>query len=101
MKRFSFKSGWSRLLDSVDVTDARNKPSLTARDALAGSRCGGAMKVMAFIEPPQGDVIEKILRHCGLWHASARRAPPAGRVRSTTRTAPRTARRHFSTSPGN
>ena len=29
-----------------------------------------------FIEPPQGGVIEKILRHCGLWHCS--RAPPAG-----------------------
>ena len=28
--------------------------------------------------PPQGDVIEKILRHCGLWHAATPRAPPAG-----------------------
>jgi len=36
------------------------------------------MKVIAFIDPPQGDVMEKILRHCGLWHASAPRAPPAG-----------------------
>ena len=44
-------------------------------DPLACPRCGGAMKVIAFIEPPQGDVIEKILRHCGLWHPSA---PPAG-----------------------
>ncbi|MFC1597233.1 hypothetical protein ACFL5Q_04740 [Planctomycetota bacterium] len=34
------------------------------------------MKVVAFLEPPQADVIEKILRHCGLWHAT--RAPPAG-----------------------
>ncbi len=33
------------------------------------------MKVIALIEPPQADVIEKILRHCGLWHSS--RAPPA------------------------
>jgi hypothetical protein len=32
------------------------------------------MKVIAFIEPPQGEVIETILRHCGLGHAS--RAPP-------------------------
>jgi len=30
---------------------------------------------IAFFEPPQADVIEKILRHCGLWHSS--RAPPA------------------------
>ena len=32
------------------------------------------MKVVAYLEPPQADVIEKILRHCGLWHAT--RAPP-------------------------
>ena len=32
---------------------------------------------MALIEPPQSDVIEKILRHCGLWRASSLRAPPA------------------------
>ena len=34
------------------------------------------MKVVAFIDPPQNGVIEKILRHCGLWQASAPRAPP-------------------------
>jgi len=34
------------------------------------------MKVIAFIEPPQGHIIERILRHCGLWHCS--RAPPGG-----------------------
>ncbi len=38
--------------------------------------CRGQMKVIAFIEPPQADVIEKILRHCGLWCSSAPRAPP-------------------------
>ena len=32
--------------------------------------------MVAFIEPPQRAVIEKILRHCGLWQASAPRAPP-------------------------
>ena len=47
-------------------------------DALACPQCGGQMKVITFIEPPQGDVIEKILRHCGLWHPSSPRAPPAG-----------------------
>ena len=31
-------------------------------DPLMCPRCGGAMKVIAFIEPSQGDVIEKILR---------------------------------------
>jgi hypothetical protein len=46
-------------------------------DPLACPKCGGLMKVVAFIEPPQGDVIERILRHCGLWHPAAPRAPPA------------------------
>jgi len=49
---------------------------------------GGAMKVIAFIEPPQGDVIEKILRGHrraamvgGLWDpASPPRPPPGGSV---------------------
>jgi len=45
-------------------------------DPLACPRCGGQMKVVAFLEPPQGAVIEKILRHCGLWHPSTPRAPP-------------------------
>ena len=47
-------------------------------DPLSCPECGGQMKVVAFIEPPQGDVIEKILRHCGLWCPSSPRAPPAG-----------------------
>ena len=34
------------------------------------------MKVIALIDPPQGDVIEKILRHCGLWQPSTPRPPP-------------------------
>ena len=41
------------------------------------------MKVVAFIEPRapersngRGEVIEEILRHCGLWQASAPRTPP-------------------------
>jgi hypothetical protein len=47
-------------------------------DTLACPQCGGRMKVIAFIEPPQGEVIEKILRHCGLWRCSAPQAPPSG-----------------------
>ena len=31
-------------------------------DPLSCPRCGTEMKVVAFIDPPQGDVIEKILR---------------------------------------
>ena len=45
-------------------------------DPLACPRCGGQMKVIAFIWPPQGELIEKILRQCGLWPSSAPRAPP-------------------------
>jgi hypothetical protein len=47
-------------------------------DPLACPKCGATMKVISFIEPPQTDVIERILRHCGLWCPSAPRAPPAG-----------------------
>jgi len=47
-------------------------------DPLICPRCGGAMMVIAFIKPPQRDVIEKILQHCGLGHPSAPRAPPDG-----------------------
>jgi hypothetical protein len=35
-------------------------------DPMVCPKCGGQMTVVAFIEPPQRDVIEKILRHCGL-----------------------------------
>jgi ribosomal protein S27E len=47
-------------------------------DPLECPNCGGQMKVVAFIEPPQADVIEKILRHCGLWNPPPARPPPAG-----------------------
>jgi hypothetical protein len=45
-------------------------------DPLCCPECGGQMKVVSFIEPPQREVIEKILRHCGLWQSRAARAPP-------------------------
>ncbi len=45
-------------------------------DPLTCPKCGGPMKVIAFIEPPQGALIEKILRHCGLWQPSTPRPPP-------------------------
>ena len=34
------------------------------------------MRVVSFIEPPQADVIEEILKHCGLWQSRSPRAPP-------------------------
>jgi len=45
-------------------------------DPLCCPECGGQMKVVSFIEPPQADVIEAILTHCGLWRSRAPRAPP-------------------------
>ena len=50
-------------------------------DPLICPRCSGQMKIVAFIEAPQGDVIEKILRHCGLWCPASPRAPPAKDLR--------------------
>ena len=47
-------------------------------DPLECPECGGQMKAIAFIGPPQGDVIERILKHCGLWQPSTPRGPPAG-----------------------
>jgi len=37
-------------------------------DPLSCPECGGQMKVISFIEPPQTDVIEAILKHCGRRH---------------------------------
>ena len=50
-------------------------------DPLACPCCGGQMKIISFIERCQADVIERILRHCGLWEGPVRtlasaRAPP-------------------------
>ena len=45
-------------------------------DPLCCPECGGQMKVVSFIEPPQADVIEAILTHCGLWELRSPRAPP-------------------------
>ena len=58
---------WAMLIKRVYETDPMTCP-----------RCGGAMNVVAFIEPPQCDVIEKILTHCDLWRSPVARAPPDG-----------------------
>ncbi len=40
-------------------------------------RCGGRMRIISFIEKKdQPEVIEKILRHCGLWSETKGRSPP-------------------------
>ena len=38
--------------------------------------CGGEMKIISFIDKCRADVVEKILRHCGLWKAAESRPPP-------------------------
>jgi hypothetical protein len=43
-------------------------------DPLKCPRCGGEMRIAAFID--EGVVIRKILRHCGLWKEPAPRPPP-------------------------
>ena len=49
-------------------------------DPLRCPKCAGEMKIISFIERHQREVIEKILRHCGLWEETSARAPPAGGV---------------------
>ena len=45
-------------------------------DPLLCPKCGEEMKIISFIERRQSKVIEKILRHCGMWEEAAARAPP-------------------------
>jgi hypothetical protein len=46
-------------------------------DPLKCPKCGGTMKIISFIEKTtQESVIEKILRHCGLWKEPQPRPPP-------------------------
>ena len=44
-------------------------------DPLSCPHCGGEIKVVTFLESPQAEVIEKILRHYSLWQSSTPRAP--------------------------
>ena len=51
-------------------------------DPLECPKCGGAMKIISFIERRQRAVIERILRHCNLWQGPVRtlvnaRGPPS------------------------
>jgi len=46
-------------------------------DPLKCPNCGGTMKVISMIDGDrQPDVVQKILRHCGLWKDSPKRGPP-------------------------
>ena len=58
-------STWAMLLKRVFEVDPLECP-----------KCGCRMKIISFIERRQSEVIEKILRHCGMWEQNAARAPP-------------------------
>jgi hypothetical protein len=58
-------------------------------DPLECPKCGDRMKIIGFIERRQHEVIERILRHCGLWEGPIRtlaspRAPPSARRAADT-----------------
>ena len=50
-------------------------------DPLLCPNCGGTMKIVAFIEARQDEILRKILELCGLWQQSLSRDPP-GSTRS-------------------
>ncbi len=71
-------STWAMLIKRVYEVDPLECPC-----------CGGQMKIVSFIERCQAEVIERILRHCGLWEGPLRtnagpRAPPDGSQRVST-----------------
>jgi len=45
-------------------------------DPLECPKCRETMRIVNFVEKRQSDVVEKILRHCGLWKETPQRAPP-------------------------
>jgi len=63
------RKGWAALIKQVYASDPIRCP-----------QCGAEMKIIAFIERHQTEVIQKILRHCGLWEEQAARAPPLAKV---------------------
>ncbi|MEI8192092.1 MAG: hypothetical protein WCI75_20465, partial [candidate division NC10 bacterium] len=69
------KRAWARLIKQVYKVDP-----------LVCSRCGGAMRILAFIEQPE--VIEKILTHLGVWpahvHSPQRLRSPGSARRPST-----------------
>ena len=63
-----------------NATDARRSWAALIKqvwrvDPLVCTRCGATMKIIAFIQPAQRAVIERILRRCGLWEQRSRGPP--------------------------
>ena len=63
------RKGWAALIKQVYEADP-----------IRCRKCGSVMKIIAFVEPHQTEVIEKILRHGGLWEEATARAPPRWEV---------------------
>jgi hypothetical protein len=59
------RMSWAALIRKVYEVDPLRCPD-----------CGGEMKIISFINTCQADVVEKILRHCGLWKEAVSRPPP-------------------------
>lgn len=59
------RKSWARLIQKIYEVDPLTCP-----------KCRGSMKIIAFIE--QAEVIQKILKHVGLWDAQKRPPPRAG-----------------------
>ncbi len=62
-------------------SERRLSKRVHAVEPLACAECGGAIKIIGFIERRLTDVIQRILRDCGLWQGFIRtqassRAPP-------------------------
>jgi hypothetical protein len=75
--------------DPVQIDDRHTPTTMHARrrwaalikqvwrvDPLVCPRCGARMRIVAFITPAQRAVIEKILKHRGLWEERSRGPPP-------------------------
>lgn len=64
--RLKSRMTWAALIKAVYEVDPLKCP-----------KCGGTMRVVSFIEKAtQAPVVERILRHCGLWKEAPPRAPP-------------------------
>lgn len=63
-------------------------------DPLRCPRCGGAMKIIAFIEARHGQLVRQILEHCGLWQD-----PPTPVANAPPRSPPRPRRRSRAAAP--
>ena len=62
------RKAWARLIQKIYEVDPLTCP-----------KCQGSMKIIAFIE--QAEIIEKILKHLGLWLARLARARPGSEAR--------------------